>query len=192
MPYYTQKSFGDSRLLAPNAGSSDYANTLLKDYGCGPAALAMVASKFNQTNIDPSDTAKYITDSDLTHTGTQGVKPSFFEHAAKHYHLSMQPITSDTLIDSWNHTQINPAEKIALDLSAGRKVIIGGNSGGAPFSHAGHYVVLYKAPDADGNVYLYDPDNSANNSKKWSLNDLVRNSIGFNTVQSNGGFAASF
>lgn len=130
------------------------------DVGCAPTSLAMIASMYNGTKIDPVDTAKLIEKDDLDYGGwfnnVHGIRSSYFDRAADK--LGLASHVYDTTTDNTNSTK----DAILNDLSQGKAMILGAKvpyeTNKTPFTKAGHYVVMAGQDPKDfRRVFIYDP-----------------------------------
>jgi peptidoglycan hydrolase-like protein with peptidoglycan-binding domain len=115
------------------------------DSGCGPTAIAMVASTFCQKAVLPpvlGDLA--IANGYRDHNGVNGTYPSFYQFVATRYGLQRSTTTSLTTVKSY--------------CDGGGLAVINVTSA-SPYTNYGHYVVIYKI-DSNNTVYVADPNSS--------------------------------
>ena len=141
--YYSQK---DSEWASAEYDSSKAKdNATMGEAGCGPTAMAMVASQYSGRNVTPVDMAK------LAETGgfrdETGTNSNFISYAGNKYNLQ------NTRVEDPG------ADYIKGELAKGKSVVLNGISGGmpnSPFTSKGHYVVAV-GTDKDGNILVNDP-----------------------------------
>ena len=146
--------------------------------GCGPTAMAMVATQLNggmggngpanATNNDKvsdkknpySPTAMAKMAEDQHFSTSQGTMPGYFTSVGSQLGMNVTP------------TAANP-ESIMTMLQNGQPIIIQGKSDNAnsPYTSSGHYVVAV-GMDTDGRVKINDP-RGVKYSKSYSMNDVV-------------------
>lgn len=141
-PYYSQH---DSRWA--NADYSDGKNKgNMGDAGCGPTAMAMVATKYAGNN----DTSPMAMAKDAKHAGYRdetGTNANFMSYEAKKLNLSSKTKTSPD------------ARYISDNVGNGKSIILNGISNGdasSAFTKSGHYVVAV-GKDSNGNILINDP-----------------------------------
>lgn len=139
----------------------------MADTGCGPTAMAMVASELGKGknrsagNVTPTDMARMASASGFR--DDTGTNEQFIGHTSNELGLS--------------HTEsIMPgAGYIAENAALGRPMILNGISGGesgSAFTGSGHYVVVV-GTDSSGNVLVNDP-RGKEYSKAYKPEDLAR------------------
>ena len=134
IPYYSQND--------PRWGNLSYGDESMSEAGCGPTAMAMVASGFGGST-SPMAMANYAKSHGFR--DDSGTGWGFIESSSKSLGLSSnkQYMPSANFIDS--------------QLSQGNPVILSGQGGlGSPYTSAGHYVVA-TGKDRYGNVMINDP-----------------------------------
>ena len=158
IPVYSQS---DSRWGsdAYNMGQDD---ATMADTGCGPTAMAMIASGMTGQDVTPPEMASLAeATGDRDETGTNW---NFIGKAANAYGVN----TTE---------QVNPsADFIASELSQGKPMILSGVSGGgsgssdrSPYTKSGHYVVADKI---EGNrVRVKNPMNGG--SGTYNINEIT-------------------
>lgn len=111
------------------------------DSGCGPTAMAMVATETGRGDISPTDMANFASKSG--YRDSTGTNANFIDYAGNSLGLS--------------HTDVrNPSpEFIQQQASLGNPTILNGAGDGA-FTPAGHYVVAVGTDD-NGDVLVNDP-----------------------------------
>lgn len=170
-PYFSQN---DPRWknAGYNMGDDD---ATMGNAGCGPAAMAMVASDMTGKRINPMSMAAL---SKLTGNRDEtGTNWNFINDAASTLGLR-------------SRQAINPsAAYIDEQLNSGNPVVLSGASGGyggkSPYTKAGHYIVAV-GKDSKGNVIVNDPRGKGY-SGKFNIND-VANQTG--SAWSFGGYGA--
>lgn len=165
--YYSQE---DSR-WKNNAYNMGQDNATMGDSGCGPTAMAMVASDMTGSNVKPTDMASLAESTgDRDETGTNW---NFIGHAAGAMGMSSQQT-------------LNPsAEEISNELDQGNPVVLSGVTGGygnrkpsinhgafgSAYTPAGHYVVAV-GKDTQGNAVINDP-RGPEYSGSYDINSLA-------------------
>ncbi len=174
-PYYSQK---DSDLrnkpYRVSKGMSMYDENM-GTRGCGPTALAMVASKLKGgfgNNYSPENMARLAEQGG--YSTNSGTTPNYFTEVGSRLGMNVTPATASP-------------NNIAGMLGSGQPVILQGQSSdsSSPFTSSGHYVVGV-GMDRKGNVLVNDP-NGRSKSKSYSMRNLTKGAnlaFGF----SNGGF----
>lgn len=172
-PYYSQK---DSRWANSSYSQGNNKGTM-GESGCGPTAMAMVASKYSGKKMDPMQVAK-----DAKASGYRdetGTNAGFMNYESDKLNLSHKEKTAPS------------AEYISKNVGNGKSMILNGVSvgGDGPFTSVGHYVVA-TGKDANGNIKINDP-RGKEYSGSISPNALARDSrVGWTFKKSNksGGF----
>ena len=152
--YYSQN---DPNVKDQSYNMSDGSPDTMGNRGCGPTAMAMVASQLTGHPVKPKDAAKLATDGGFsTNVGTE---PEYFNYAAKKYGLRSTQVAAD-------------AKSVAESLVSGYPVILQGQSNdpSSPYTKAGHYVV--GTGIKDGKILVNDP-NGASKSKAYSMDQLL-------------------
>lgn len=172
-PYYSQK---DSRWANSSYSQGDNKGTM-GESGCGPTAMAMVASKYSGKKMDPMQVAKDAKTSG--YRDETGTNAGFMNYESDKLNLSHKEKSAPT------------AEYISKNVGNGKSMILNGVSvgGDGPFTSAGHYVVA-TGKDANGNIKINDP-RGKEYSGSISPDALARDSrIGWTFKKSNksGGF----
>ena len=141
--YYSQKDSEWANTEYDSSKAKD--NATMGEAGCGPTAMAMVASQYSGKHVTPVDMAK------LAETGgfrdETGTNSNFISYAGNKYNLQ------NTRVEDPG------AEYIKGELAKGKSVVLNGISGGmpnSPFTSKGHYVVAV-GTDKDGNILVNDP-----------------------------------
>lgn len=154
-PYYAQN---DSRW-----GSKPYTSGMDKatmaNTGCGPTAMAMVASGMGKS-VNPMDMANLA--KATGNRDASGTNWNFVNQVSPMVGLS-------------SHQRLNPSAKdIDAQLSMGNPVLlsgVGSGNGSDPYTKAGHYVVAV-GKDANNNVLINDP-RGKQYSKAYNLNNVA-------------------
>lgn len=153
-PYYSQK---DSRW-----GNTPYGignnNETIADAGCGPDAMAMVATKMTGRKITPIEVA-----SDAKMQGYRdesGTNWGFVGSAASKYGLN------SNMIETPNK------QYIKSELSKGNPVMLSGVGDGvsSPYTYQGHYVV---AVGADGDDIIVNDPRGSDKSGRYNIDNVV-------------------
>ena len=162
IPYYSQKDTRWKDMAYGNDGST------MDDSGCGPAAMAMIASSFTNKEIRPDDLAAFA-----QYTGMRdetGTNSNFINMVSNLYDISTNEV-------------LNPTENyLKSSIERGPTILLGTNNiGNNPYTSVGHYVVAdgYN----NGYVNIKDPRGKEYN-RRYRLKDIVKNT---NTAWSFGG-----
>lgn len=146
-PYYSQK---DSRWANKSYNGKDDRSDM-GTAGCGPTAMAMVASKYSK-RITPDKVAKdAINGGFRDETGTNS---KFMDYEAQKLGIRSRSTTNPT------------AEEIYNSVKNGNSMILNGVSNGdpsSPYTKAGHYVVA-TGVDENGNIKINDPRGESYNN----------------------------
>lgn len=146
--YYSQN---DARWKDASYSNGDGAT--IGDSGCGPDAMAMVASDVTGKNINPTQMASLAQSTgDRDDTGTNW---NFINNASNAMGIS-------------NQQALNPsAAYIGSQLANGNQMILSGQDTGdgkSAYTKAGHYVVAV-GMDRDGNAIINDPRGTSTSGK---------------------------
>lgn len=144
-------------------GGEDYSSIPMNinSRGCGPTAMAMVASKMTGSTIDPVMMSQMATDAGFAREN--GTNAGYFNYAA------------NTLGIGSSQHKTSSAE-LTNALESGQPVILRGESNGdkhSVFTNAGHYVVATGLKN--GKVSINDP-RGENYSGDFDLSKVVRQS----------------
>lgn len=156
-PYYSQN---DPRIKNQPYNLSNGIPDTMGNRGCGPTAMAMVASKLTGKTVDPKSAANLAEQAGFsTNVGTD---PGYFGYAAKRYGLKSAEMTTS-------------ADTIKQTIGKGIPAIIQGKNigGSSPYTKNGHYVV---ATGMKGDQVLVNDPRGKSKSKAYSINDLVKGS----------------
>ena len=141
--YFSQKDSEWASTEYDSSKSRD--NATMEEAGCGPTAMAMVASQYSGKNVTPVDMAKLAESGGFRdETGTNS---NFISYAGNKYNLQNSRVEDPG------------AEYIKGELAKGKSVVLNGVSGGmpnSPFTSKGHYVVAV-GTDKNGNILINDP-----------------------------------
>ena len=129
------------------------------DSGCGPTAMAMVATQAaNGSTISPTDMARAASESGFR--DETGTNEKFIAYAGDSMGMSHTDVT-------------NPSPAfIAQNASIGNPVVLNGVGNNGAFTPSGHYVVAVGTDDK-GNVKVNDP-RGKNYSKVYSPKELAK------------------
>ena len=154
LPYYSQND--------PRWKNMDYGDESFGDAGCGPDAMAMVASGLGggRSGVTPVEMADYARSNGFR--DSSGTNWNFIDSASRDYGLNSQ-------------RQYRPNESfISSQLDQGHPVILSGQGGPTtPYTSGGHYVVA-TGKDNSGNVMISDPRGSRY-SGKYSMSSVANN-----------------
>ena len=154
-PYYSQN---DPRWSKAKYSTGDD-NATMADTGCGPTAMAMVASSMGKpsTPLDMANLAKLTGNRDQT-----GTNWNFVGQAS-------------TMIGLPTEQTLNPsASELSRQIAMGNPVLLSGVSkkgSSTPYTDAGHYVVAV-GRDVAGNVIVNDPRGKSY-SRSYNINELA-------------------
>ena len=154
LPYFSQND--------PRWRNASYGDETFGEAGCGPDAMAMVASGLGggRSGVTPMEMADYARSKGFR--DSSGTNWNFIDSASRDYGLTSQ-------------RQYRPNESfISSQLDQGHPVILSGQGGpNTPYTRGGHYVVA-TGKDSSGNVTISDP-RGRNYSGKYSLSSVANN-----------------
>lgn len=161
MPYYSQND--------PRWKNKSYGDETMGDAGCGPDAMAMVASSVGNRNggrganehVLPTEVADYA--KSRGYRDDTGTNWNFVDDTANRYGMKAEKME-------------NPSSQfIKSQITSGNPVILSGKAreAGTPFTTGGHYVVA-SGVDGNGNIKIRDPRSKAK-SGIYDANTVVRN-----------------
>ena len=156
--YYSQE---DPRWKNKSYVSGVDDGATMGDTGCGPTAMAMVATQAAKGNeVSPTDMARAASESGFR--DETGTNEKFIGYAGDRMGMS--------------HTDVvNPSPAfIAKNAAAGNPVILNGVGGNGAFTPSGHYVVAV-GTDEKGDIKVNDP-RGRSYSKTYSAEELSRQS----------------
>ena len=132
----------------------------MADTGCGPTAMAMVASSLTNKNVKPDELAAYAQLSGMRdETGTNS---NFITATSNIYGLSNRRINYPT------------ENALRASIGSGPTILLGTNYKGVnPYTSVGHYVVT-DGFDHNGMVNIKDPRGVSYN-RKYKVSDLIGN-----------------
>lgn len=164
-PYYSQNdpSIKNSPYVLSN-GTTSYDDTM-GARGCGPTAMAMVASKLKGGYGNPYTPQNMARLAEAGNYSTDiGTTPEYFTNVGSQ--LGMNVIPAD-----------GTKNNIKSMLSTGNPVIIQGRSDdpSSPFTSAGHYVVGVGLDDSGSKVIVNDPMGESH-SKAYSIDKIAKDS----------------
>ena len=134
LPYFSQND--------PRWGNMAYGDETMSEAGCGPNAMAMVASGLGGSTSPMAMADMAVAGGFRDETGTNW---NFIDSSSKHLGLNAE-----------KQYQPTPAF-ITSEIKKGRPVILSGQGGlGTPYTEGGHYVVA-TGTDSNGNVMISDP-----------------------------------
>ena len=162
MPYYSQNDPKYRNKPYKEVGGRGSEDTI-GERGCGPTAMAMVASKATGKNYDPTTMARMAEAGG--YSTSVGTTPGYFGAAANALGIS-------------NRRDVPTADNLAGSLSSGNSVILQGVRSGktnSPYTSEGHYVT---ATGLDGeNVIINDP-RGREYSGAYRMSDLLNDTVG--------------
>lgn len=154
LPYYSQND--------PRWRNASYGDETFGEAGCGPDAMAMVASGLGggRSGVTPMEMADYARSKGFR--DSSGTNWNFIDSASRDYGLRSE-------------RQYQPNESfISSQLDQGHPVILSGQGGAnTPYTRGGHYVVA-TGKDSSGNVTISDP-RGRGYSGKYSLRTVADN-----------------
>lgn len=148
--YYNQ---GDSRWRDYLYGNRDP----MSKYGCGPTCVAMVINSFGTTSVTPVEMADWAAANGgyAVHSGSYH---NLIPDSLSAYGLQVEGVTDRS------------AEHAAELLRTGHILIA--LMGKGALTQNGHFIIIAQL-DSDGTVYIADPANYENCTKKWDLHLLM-------------------
>lgn len=150
MLYYNQ---GDRRWGDYLYGSSDP----MKQYGCGPTAIAMLVNGFSSGSATPVEIADWAADSGY-YAPQGGSYHSIIPDGLSHYGLSVASV-KDRSYD--NAARLLRTGHILVALM-----------GKGSLTQNGHFILITRILD-NGNVQIADPNSYDNSTKEWDLEQLL-------------------
>ena len=165
MPYYSQNDPKYKNIQYKQTGGFGNGDTI-GDSGCGPTAMAMVASKFTGKDYNPVTMAKMAEAGG--YSTSVGTTPGYFSAAGNALGIPNQ--------------QMYPsADSLQTSLATGHPVILQGASGGygsgnSPYTTEGHYVTA-TGLDGNNNVIINDP-RGKEYSGAYRMSDVVNDTTG--------------
>lgn len=168
--YYSQKDPAWANSPYPyKPGTRDQSDIKMSLSGCGPTAMAMVASSLSRS-ASPPDVAKWYGG---RYHSSGGTEPAVYPVFAKDYGLKYASLG--------NFHNGTTRKAIQDTLKAGRTLVIV-HAGPGYFTKSGHILVIRDYNPKNGQYLVADPNNSGNN--RWF--------IGINLVNANLTSAYSF
>lgn len=138
----------------------------IKSSGCGVVSMAMVLSTFVDKSYDPITVMREAQSGNFCGPGISGTNASFFAKSATTHGLGYQSVSK------------NGNLQLVLDaLKSGNSLVIA-HMGPGSFTSGGHYIVLSAVSD-DGKVYVNDPYDAVNKTKRktgngwYDFNDVI-------------------
>ena len=165
MHYYSQNDPRYKNIQYKQTGGFGDGDTI-GDSGCGPTAMAMVASKFTGKDYDPVTMAKMAEAGG--YSTSVGTTPGYFSAAGDALGIP-------------NQRMYPSADSLQASLASGNPVILQGASGGygngsSPYTSEGHYVTA-TGLDANNNVIINDP-RGRQYSGAYRMLDVVNDTTG--------------
>ena len=179
-PYYSQNDprIKNKPYRMSNGQPTDVIETM-GNRGCGPTAMAMVASKLKGGNGNPYSPENMARIAENGNYSTQnGTMPNYFTNVGSQLGMNVTPALAT-------------ADNIDAMLGNGQPVIIQGASdrNDSPFTSGGHYVVAVGKDDS-GNVLVNDPRGKSY-SGKYTMNQLTDGSARAWGFSNPGGFGGT-
>lgn len=164
LPYFSQND--------PRWGNMAYGDETMSEAGCGPNAMAMVASGLGGSTSPMAMADMAMAGGYRDETGTNW---NFIDNSSKQLGLNAE-----------KQYQPTPAF-ITSEIKKGRPVILSGQGGlGTPYTEGGHYVVA-TGTDSNGNVMISDP-RGRSYSGKYPMSVVAGNAnVGWGFSKSTGG-----
>lgn len=136
--------------------------TTIKTSGCGPTAMAIVASSLKNKKISPIETSSLCCD--LGVCGEGGTSPIFFYEAADHYGFKIKGLMNDEI------------DEMLPELKKGNSLAIVLVKKGI-FTKAGHYIAITSAKGKE--VYVHDPNyyHHKGTQKYWNIDVIKENNV---------------
>ena len=175
MPYYSQNDPRYKNKPYKEVGGRGSSDDTMGERGCGPTAMAMVASKATGKKYDPMTMAKMAEAGG--YSTSVGTTPGYFGAAA------------DTLGIA-NRRDIPTADNLAGSLASGNSVILQGVRGGkgnSPYTSEGHYVT---ATGIDGNNVVINDPRGREYSGEYKMSDVMNDTVGMWSFGGSGGFGS--
>ena len=143
----------------PSWGNTPYGSpgSTICSSGCGPTSVAMVVSSLSSSTVSPSDVASWSMSNGGWVPGQGSSWNGLLVMGPEHWGLNAQNIG----------TNFNKA----LATLEGGGLVIAAGTGAAPFTTAGHILVL-RGVASDGNILVADPD-SAHTSTEYSATTII-------------------
>ena len=175
MPYYSQND--PEYKNKPYRLSGGRGDDTIGDAGCGPTAMAMVASKVTGREYNPITMARMAEEGGYS---TQvGTTPGYFSAAGNALGIP--------------NAQVEPsANNLAQSLANGDSVVLQGARGGfgnSPYTSEGHYVTA-TGMDDKGNVLINDP-RGKEYSGAYRMSDLMSDTTGMWSFAGSGGYGVN-
>lgn len=155
-----------------NQGDPRWADTLygpkdpMKSHGCGPTAVAMIASSFTGQPVTPPDVALWASENGYCSPG-EGSKHQLIPDGLTYYGLSVTSL-SDRSVDS-----------IISTIKSGKIIVALMNKG--HFTNGGHFLLLTQVTE-DGKIRIADPADWNNSAIAWEpqfiLNEVRKKAEG--------------
>lgn len=145
-------------------GAVAYGTSNIKECGCAPTCIAMVASYLNGRSIYPNDVVEFT--GNTYYIAGSGSTWSIFPACAEYYGLRCRNVGKN-------------ANSVIRALSSGQPVIV--SMGPGTFTRSGHFIVL-RGINADGRVFVNDPNDSSSKNfynQTFSLNQIMAESKNF-------------
>lgn len=171
MPLYTQTSnfseqYGSDTVIPSTMGFLNYYNQSdprwgdtpygttdhLRSHGCGPTAVAMVASSYTTNPVTPPDVAKWASDNGYCSSG-EGSLHALIPDGLTNYGLSVKPLEERSV------------EALYRELNNGNLIIALMNRGF--FTQSGHFIVLTQVNE-NGMLQIADPASWENTTMAWN------------------------
>ena len=136
--------------------SKPYGKNNIRDYGCGPTAMAMVVSTLTDHPMDPAEMAQWAYENGYWYLN-KGSLHALIPDAASAWGLDVVGCTAEE------------GEKIQAAL--GQQKLVVALMGEGHFTTSGHFIVLYGLNE-NGQVLVADPASRERSEKGWDL-DLI-------------------
>lgn len=176
MPYYSQNDPRyKNKPYKEVGGRGSSSDETMGERGCGPTAMAMVASKATGKEYNPVTMAKMAEVGG--YSTSVGTTPGYFGAAA------------DTLGIA-NRRDIPTADNLAGSLASGNSVILQGvrsGKGNSPYTSEGHYVT---ATGVNGNNVIVNDPRGREYSGEYKMSDVMNDTVGMWSFGGTGGFGS--
>lgn len=149
--YYNQ---GDIRWKEYLYGGQDR----LAKYGCGPVCVSMLINSFTPVSVSPVEIADWAAANGY-HAPQSGSYHGLIPGSLSAFGLQVESVTERTADNARN--LLNSGHVLVALMGRGA------------LTQNGHFIIIAQL-SPDGNVYIADPASYENSTKKWDLDQLMR------------------